>query len=52
MMLWLDKKWLFDVFSGHREVDFNNFRKVELVQILNCTRLYFWYLRYENNRDK
>lgn len=39
-MIWLDKKWLLEVFSGYREVDFNNFRKDELIQILNCVRLY------------
>ncbi len=40
-MIWLDKKWLLKAMSLRNNIDFNNFTKYELVQILNYLRLTF-----------
>lgn len=39
MQFYLDKEWLIDVFVFGRPVDFNNYTKNELIQILNYLRL-------------
>lgn len=38
-MIWLDKKWLAKALSPGSNVDFNNFRKYELVAILLSIRV-------------
>lgn len=38
--MWISKEWLIDVMTGNRDVDFNNFKRAELIQMLNMLRLF------------
>ena len=41
-MNWIDEEWIIDVMlRPTKDIDFNNFRKYELVDILNKIRLMF-----------
>ena len=41
-MMWISKEWLLEVMESKRDVDFNNFKRVELVQMLHMLRLFIF----------
>lgn len=50
-MIWMSKEWLIKIMTTNNDIDFNNFRKYELVQILNKLRLILDERKFKNEED-
>ncbi len=50
-MIWMSKEWLIKIMTTKNDIDFNNFRKYELVQILNKLRLMLDERKFKNEED-
>lgn len=45
--MWISKEWLIEVMTSNKDIDFNNFTRADLIQMLNMLRLSL-YERIEN----
>lgn len=41
-MMWISKEWLIEVMMHKRDVDFNNYKRHELIQMLSMLRLFLF----------
>lgn len=50
-MMWITKEWLIEVMTTTKDINFNNFKKYELVQMLNMLRMVLDEEKFKNEED-